>query len=82
MKTVVIWDSVDADIRFFVIDRDLSHLNGKYVNHYDNTEEMDREISSLVYDEQTGAPIVGMLSTFPVDEVKAGAAVVVMGFLP
>ena len=81
-KTVVIWDTVDADIKFFVVNRDISHLNHKYVNSADNTEEEDMEISMLAYDKDSGAPIVEMLSEFPVAYVLAGAKVVVCGFLP
>jgi len=82
MQTVVIWDSVDAEIKFFVVDRDLTHLNGKYVNSVDNTEAEDKEISMLVYNEETGKQMIKMLSTFPVEAVRAGAEVIVCGFLP
>lgn len=42
--TVVIWDSCDANIKFFVVDRDISHLNGKYVNSTETTDEENDEI--------------------------------------
>jgi hypothetical protein len=82
MKTVVIWDSVEADLRFFVVDRDLGHLDGKYVNSADNTEALDKEISMLVYDETTGKQVIEMTKEFPVEAVREGAKVIVCGFLP
>ena len=82
MKTVVIWDSCDAEVKFFVVDRDLSHLNHKYVNCSDNTPEEDQQISMLAYDETTGKPVIEMLTEFPVEEVRKGASVVTCGFLP
>jgi len=82
MKTVVIWDEMQGDIQFFVVEgKDLSHLSGKYVNGADNTEEVDSEISNLCYDEN-GQKTVEMSSEFPINEVKAGASVIVLGFLP
>ena len=82
MQTVVIWDSVDADVLFFVVDRDISHLDKKYVNSVDVSEEDEREISNLMYDEKTGDKIIATQTTFPVDAVLAGAKVIVCGFLP
>ena len=82
MQTVVIWDSCDASLRFFVVDRDLSHLHGLYVNCVGNTEAQDLEISMLVYDQESGKQITEMTAEFPVDAVRAGASVIVCGFLP
>jgi hypothetical protein len=52
MQTVVIWDSVDADVLFFVVDRDISHLDKKYVNMVDTSREDEIEISNLMYEKQ------------------------------
>lgn len=82
VKTVVIWDSVDADVKFFVTDRDLTHLNHKYVNSCEIPDAESDEICNLVYDSTTGEQITEMQDEFPVEAVKAGAAVIVCGFLP
>lgn len=81
MKTVVIWDELSADIRFFIHDNDLTHLNGKYVNDTNCPKLQGEQICDLVYDEY-GNYKVNLLPNFPADEVRAGAKVVVMGFLP
>lgn len=82
MRTVVIWDNYGAEpIRFFTVDRDLKHLNNKYVNSTDCDMKDWDEISSLVYDEE-GKKVIDLLEEFPVDEVKNGAQVIVCGFIP
>lgn len=80
--TVVIWDTVEADIKFFVVrHKDVSHLDRNYANDADMSEEMSSEISNLVYNEE-GQTIQEMSTTFPIDAVLAGANVIVTGFLP
>jgi hypothetical protein len=81
-NTVVVWDSCGADpISFFVVTgRDISYLNGKYVNHEDNPDFINTHLKKLVYGED-GMLAVEMLAAFPVDEVKAGATVIVCGWL-
>lgn len=82
MRTVVIWDNYGAEpVRFFVVDRDLKHLNNKYVNSTDCDMKDWDEISSLVYDDE-GKKVIDLLEEFPVDEVKNGAQVIVCGFIP
>lgn len=81
-STVVIWDSLDANVQFFVVERDLSHLNHKYANAGDNSDDLDAEISLLMYNEDTGAQIIQPVPEFPIEAVKAGAIVITTGFLP
>lgn len=80
-KTVVIWDSVQADIQFFVTDRDVARFNGKYVNSSDLSDEDSNAISMLMYDEN-GKQVAEVTSEFPVQAVLDGASVIVTGFLP
>lgn len=80
-KTVVIWDDCQANIRFFVIDKDVCHLNGKYCNSSDISEKENDEICNLVYD-TTGREIITFSKDFPYEEVKNGAIVIITGFLP
>jgi hypothetical protein len=89
MKTVVIWDTCGAEtIHFFILDGDLSRLNGLYINTYTEKtpegrkkEKLLNELSKLTYDKK-GNFLQKLLPAFPVDEVKAGALVIVAGFLP
>lgn len=78
-KTVIIWDEVQAQIQFVVIDRDVSHLNGVYINGDD--DEKSQELSDLLCLGDGECPI-DFLDNFPVDAVKDGAKVIVAGFLP
>lgn len=91
MKTVVIWDCLEAEIRFFVADGDLSRFDGVYVNScapsgMEEVEAMQFEaltddLHNVVYDTE-GRYLVEMLPKFPADEVRAGAIVITAGFLP
>jgi hypothetical protein len=90
-KTVIIWDEVMADVVFFLVDGDHSHLNRVYINTYYDDENtaiskqafearMD-ELNNLIYQED-GTYNHAELSEFPTDAVLAGARVIVAGFLP
>lgn len=81
MKTVVIWDSVNEEVRFFIVDRDLTHLHRKYANSTETTEAEDSEITSLVYSTD-GKMNVEFIPEFPVEAVRDGAKVIVTGYLP
>lgn len=88
-KTVVIWDQCGTEpIQFFVVDRDLSHLDHIYVNTYTEKTVEGRkkakliaELNDLVYDKD-GKVRVAMLDKFPIAAVQDGAVVIVAGFLP
>jgi len=91
-KTVIIWDELNADVVFFLVDGDHSHLNRVYINtYYDDAEaatiskqafeaRMD-ELNKLIYQED-GTYNHAELSEFPTDAVLKGARVIVAGFLP
>lgn len=83
-RTVVIWDSCGEErLQFFVVEgRNIDHLNNKYINADSNTEAEQTEISSLVYDQVTFEQAISMSKKFPIEEVRAGASVIVCGFLP
>lgn len=88
MKTVVIWDTMGQEpIRYFVVSGDWSKFNNLYINTYtDKTPEGKRQarllkdLTDLMY--ESGNMLHTLLSDFPVEEVKAGAQVIVCGFLP
>jgi hypothetical protein len=73
MKTVVIFDQCgECELRFGVFDGDLSHLHNKYINTTEISDEDSDDISELNCN----------LDTFPTEEVKNGAKVIVCGFIP
>lgn len=82
MKTIVIWDNCEADLKFFVLDRDVSHLNHHYVNSSGTPDDLADEISNLVYAPGSGERIVEMQSDFPYDASKGEFKVITCGFLP
>lgn len=81
-KTIVIWDQIGLeDIKFAILDGDFSELDGIYINNLmQEPEDVDR-LSDLIYDDN-GREIATFVDKFPVDLVKAGAVVIVAGFLP
>ena len=79
--TVVIWDFLDADIKFFVTHEPVCDLDRKYINSVECSDDDSARINNLVYDEE-GNCKVEMTNKFPVEAVRDGAAVVVIGFLP
>jgi hypothetical protein len=80
VKTIVIWDELEANLEFFVVDGDVSHLDGVYINHAGAKPELIDELSDLVYD-QEGNPLVEFLVEFPTD-IKNNFKVITAGFLP
>lgn len=82
MKTVIIYDQCgEDDIKFRVVDGDFTHLQGKYVNSVDTSDAEADEINTVVFDENWH--LLGDFTTeFPVEAVREGAKVVVIGFLP
>ena len=79
-KTVVIWDSCETHLQYFVVDKDVSHLDGKYVNSVDCTDQESDAVSLLVYDDQ-GKKVIELVDTFPIQAVLDGAKVISAGFL-
>ena len=70
MKTIVIWDQCgQADISFFVVQGDKSHLNNLYIGGY-ITEEQEDEINQMIAYNDDGNPQVKMLMQFPTYELS------------
>jgi hypothetical protein len=82
MKTVIIWDQLEAGIDFVIIEGDYRHLDRMYINHPDHPEEKIDELSKLMYDQTTWRLRNVHLKEFPTEIVKSGSAVIVCGFLP
>lgn len=81
MKTVFIWDEMQGEMKFFVVEGDYRHLNNIYINGSDDDNLVDQLNEVIDYDAE-GNPKVIMLTEFPVQDVKDGAFVIVAGFLP
>ena len=74
MNTIIIYDQCgEADLQFYVLDGDYSHLNKVYINGCDN-DELVNEVSSII--ENKG------LAQFPVKDCLPDTKVIVVGFLP
>lgn len=80
MKTVVIWDDCEANLKFVVVDGDKRHLDGIYINSNDD-EKLQDEVNLLFCDEK-GNQLRKLVDEFPYEEVKNGAFVIRAGFLP
>lgn len=84
MRTVVIWDELEARICFFVVDEDWRRFDQKYVNSMGSSREENdliAELDKLTFDEDGNFRHQRLLE-FPVEEVRAGAFVVACGSLP
>ena len=90
MKTVMIYDQLDANPTFFVLDGDYSHLNHVYINmcidgpkaEQKKMDKLQDELTKLVYDPKTGVTLLAAYKEFPTQAVLDGAVVIVAGFLP
>lgn len=80
MKTVVIWDTIEDAIRFFVLNGDFTRLDGVYINQCQD-KELESELAAIVYDKD-GNEKIKMLGHFPTNEIKKDTAVIACGFLP
>lgn len=67
MKTIVIWDNIDAAIKYFVLDGDYRKLDKVYIGSADN-EKLWTELSEIVYYED-GNEKIEMQDHFPITEI-------------
>lgn len=82
MRTVIIWDQCGQEqLLFFVVDGDLSELDGVYLNGCGDEEKVDK-LNSIIYRDDYSSYRNFALTKFPVDAVKNGAKVIVCGFYP
>ena len=83
-KTVFIYDQCgESDISYFVKDGDFSHMNKAYVNSIKLDRETEADLLAMLFTEGgDNNPDTVFLSEFPSQDVKDGAIVVIVGFLP
>ena len=79
MNTIFIYDESYAEIRFFVLDGDYSHLEGVYINTCEDKERVE-ELDDIIFDED-GDFKIELYDRFPVDKVKPDTKVIVCGLI-
>lgn len=83
MKTVIIFDQLlEKPISFRVVEGDYSHLNNKYVNHFELDEIEEQEIMCLLYKNDEGDLFDDFTQTFPANQIDDQTVAIVVGFLP
>jgi hypothetical protein len=83
-QTVIIWDELNADLEYFVLDGDYTHLDRVYINQVtdEDSEKKADELNELLYNQEDGTFLHKSTQDFPYDAVLNGAKVIVAGFLP
>lgn len=80
MKTVLIYDQCgESDLKFSVVDGDWSKFNNVYVN---SVFDISTELCDILFPDGSEGISIELRDEFPVDAVRNGANVVVIGFLP
>ena len=82
MKTIVIWDSCEASICFFVLDGNYEHFNNVYINSTVHSDKVQNELNDLMMDDE-GNFKHEQLDDFPLYEMtENNVAVIVAGVIP
>ncbi len=78
----MIWDSLgESPIQFLIFEKDLSHLNGVYINSVTSDEKLQDEVNSLNYDND-GQQLKTPLNEFPIKEINSETIVIICGVIP
>lgn len=81
MKTVIIYDTCGEDsIKFFIVDGSFKNLNNKYIGLEGTSKKEEDQINSLIWNSTFDKMLY--LKEFPVEAVKEGAEVIVLGCIP
>lgn len=74
INTIIIYDTLgDSDLSFVVVDRDVSELNGVYINECENEDLVDK-LNSILEG-------VFYHTRFPVEYMKPNTKVITCGFI-
>jgi hypothetical protein len=73
--TIIIYDQLDASIKFYVAEGDLHHLDGVYINQADDNEVKEAQLLDLL---DTLEPY----DKFPTQYLDPSVTVITCGFLP
>ena len=82
MKTAVIWNEFEV-IKYLVMDGDLTRFQDIYINSVDDNEELQNDLSAIVYNQKTWEfePEEVEIGVFAA-AIRDGALVVECGFIP
>lgn len=81
-RTIVIWQKDYADIKFFALEGDYTKFNDFYIGT-STYEELEDELSGLVWNEDYTEYRVKMLESFPHHSYVPGTtAVITAGIIP
>lgn len=80
MKTLVIWDEVQAELQYFISNEDLSRFNGVYIN-MDGDEALANELAELIYDAENNPKVDFMDFPIIVNTIEFDQ-IIYCGFLP
>ena len=81
-RTLVIWDSMDNEIKFFVLDGDQTKYDGVYIqSRVDGSDaKLQKGLAALVYTKK-GTHKVSMVDKFP-RPLLSSTAVITAGIIP
>lgn len=83
MKTIIIWDEGNCELKFFLLDGDHSKFNEIYINAAGVDIELESELTALIFTEE-GSLLIEPLPSFP--DLKLldpfTTKVIVAGFIP
>lgn len=80
MKTVLIYDQCgESELMFAVVNGDWSKFNNVYVNSMSN---LSTELCDMLFPDGGEELYINLQDNFPIDAVRSGANVVIIGFLP
>lgn len=91
MKTVLIFDQLDANLKFFVLEGDQTRFNNVYINQcfeepkkaQKQREKLQDELLNLLYEKEGGEFKFPVTASFPTEVAREeGVVVIVAGFLP
>jgi hypothetical protein len=75
MCTIIIYDTLDANIQFYVAQGNRHHLDGVYVNQVENNDVKEAELLQLIEE-------LVPYAHFPTQYLNPETEVIVCGFLP
>jgi len=81
MKTVMIFDDCQAELKFYIFDGDLSHLHEVYFNSFG--DEKEDELQDLIYNDQGEELSIDPVTIEQATQaIRDGAILIVCGFVP
>lgn len=79
--TLLIYDQLDADLNYALVESDLSHLNGVVINGLSDQKLQD-EAMDLIYEKDNGKVKISFSNDVSIIQGKKWDKVAVISFLP